>query len=80
MLPLRMGLKYFVAPAVVELVDVAELEREVFGPVLHVLRYPRERLGQTLERIGGDMERDRWMSPTEALDYGLVDKVLERRG
>ncbi len=41
----------FVAPAVIELADIGELEREVFGPVLHVLRYPRDRLAQTLERI-----------------------------
>ncbi|MBK9682961.1 MAG: trifunctional transcriptional regulator/proline dehydrogenase/L-glutamate gamma-semialdehyde dehydrogenase [Betaproteobacteria bacterium] len=41
----------FVVPAVVELASVAELEREVFGPVLHVLRYPRDRLAQTLEQI-----------------------------
>ena len=30
--------------------------------------------------MDADMERDRWMSPAEALDYGLIDKVLERRG
>ena len=41
----------FVAPAVVELADIAELKGEVFGPVLHVLRYPRDRLAQTLEQI-----------------------------
>ena len=41
----------FVAPALIELADIADLEREVFGPVLHVLRYPREQLAQTLDRI-----------------------------
>ena len=42
---------HFVIPAVIEIQSVAELEREVFGPVLHVLRYPRERLAQTIEQI-----------------------------
>ena len=32
----------FVMPTVVEIESVAELTREVFGPVLHVLRYRRE--------------------------------------
>jgi ATP-dependent Clp protease protease subunit len=34
--------------------------------------------GQPLERIEKDTDRDRFMTAKEALDYGLVDKVLER--
>ncbi|WP_414708483.1 trifunctional transcriptional regulator/proline dehydrogenase/L-glutamate gamma-semialdehyde dehydrogenase [Ramlibacter sp.] len=34
----------FVPPTVIELDSLAELEREVFGPVLHVVRYRREDL------------------------------------
>jgi RHH-type proline utilization regulon transcriptional repressor/proline dehydrogenase/delta 1-pyrroline-5-carboxylate dehydrogenase len=41
----------FVAPTVIELADIAELEREVFGPVLHVVRYRRDELPQLVERI-----------------------------
>jgi ATP-dependent protease ClpP protease subunit len=25
------------------------------------------------------MERDRWMNPVEAQEYGLIDQVLEKR-
>jgi ATP-dependent Clp protease protease subunit len=39
-----------------------------------------ERTGQTLERIRADSERDYFMSAAEAQAYGLVDKVIERRG
>jgi ATP-dependent Clp protease protease subunit len=39
-----------------------------------------ERTGQTLEKIRADSERDYFMSATEAQAYGLVDKVIERRG
>ena len=31
--------------------------------------------GQTVERIAEDTDRDYWMSPEEALKYGLVDTV-----
>ena len=41
----------FVEPTIIEIENIAQLEREVFGPVLHVLRYPRERLAQTLEQV-----------------------------
>jgi ATP-dependent Clp protease, protease subunit len=34
--------------------------------------------GQSLERIERDTDRDKFMSAAEALEYGLVDKVLER--
>src|SRR5215468_767553 len=34
--------------------------------------------GQTLERIERDTDRDKFMSPREAQEYGIVDKVLER--
>ncbi len=35
--------------------------------------------GQPIERIREDTDRDRFMSGTEAVEYGLIDKVLERR-
>src|SRR5438067_11303681 len=34
--------------------------------------------GQTLDRIERDTDRDKFMSAKEAMDYGVVDKVLER--
>src|SRR6516225_2170380 len=34
--------------------------------------------GQTLERVEKDTDRDKFMSAAEALEYGIVDKVLER--
>lgn len=35
--------------------------------------------GKTVEEIARDMERDRFMSATEAKDYGLIDQMFERR-
>ncbi|MGD2068008.1 MAG: ATP-dependent Clp protease proteolytic subunit [Gemmatimonadota bacterium] len=33
--------------------------------------------GQDVDRIAEDVDRDRFMSPREAAEYGLIDKVLE---
>jgi len=41
----------FVAPTLIEIESLAELTREVFGPVLHVLRYERDTLPELLEQI-----------------------------
>lgn len=46
--------------------------------------YARERLnqllahhtGQTVERIADDVDRDRFMSPVEAKEYGIIDNVV----
>ncbi|MEG3165315.1 trifunctional transcriptional regulator/proline dehydrogenase/L-glutamate gamma-semialdehyde dehydrogenase [Sphingomonas sp. PB2P19] len=49
----------FVAPTIIELRDIAELDREVFGPVLHVVRY----------RSG---EMDALVGAINATGYGLT--------
>ncbi len=36
--------------------------------------------GRAIEDIQADSERDRWFTAEEAKDYGLVDKVIVRRG
>lgn len=33
--------------------------------------------GQTVEKIAEDVDRDRFMGPEEAVEYGLIDRVLE---
>lgn len=38
-----------------------------------------ENTGKSIETIAQDTERDNFMSAEEALDYGLVDKVLYKR-
>ena len=39
-----------------------------------------EHSGQSVEQIEKDSERDRWFTAEEAQSYGLVDKVIVRRG
>ena len=38
-----------------------------------------EKTGQPLEVIARDTERDNFMTAQEALEYGLIDKVIEHR-
>ena len=56
---------HFVAPTLIELERVSELGREVFGPVLHVLRYAREDLAALLDQVN-------------ATGYGLTQGVHTR--
>lgn len=41
----------FVPPAIIELEQMSDLQREVFGPVLHVIRYRREDLDGLIDDI-----------------------------
>ena len=36
--------------------------------------------GQPLEKIAEDTDRDNFMSPAEAVDYGLIDRVVDSFG
>jgi RHH-type proline utilization regulon transcriptional repressor/proline dehydrogenase/delta 1-pyrroline-5-carboxylate dehydrogenase len=50
--PLPSGL--FVPPAIIALDRARDLTEEVFGPILHVVRWQAERLDALLEEIGGN--------------------------
>ncbi len=38
-----------------------------------------ERTGQPIERIKEDTDRDFYMSPTEAIEYGIIDNVFNKQ-
>ncbi len=38
-----------------------------------------EATGQSLERVSRDTDRDYWVNASEAISYGLIDKVISRR-
>ena len=59
--------------------DIEIAAREILKTREQLNRIYADRTGQPIERIAADMERDRWMNPAEALDYGLIDQVLEKR-
>ena len=38
-----------------------------------------ENTGKPYEQVVQDTERDNWMVPNEALDYGIIDKIIDHR-
>ena len=36
--------------------------------------------GQALEKVTADIDRDYWMSATEAKEYGLVSRIIVKQG
>ena len=42
-------------------------------------RIMAQNCGQPYEKVAGDTERDNFMSAQQALEYGLIDKIVEKR-
>ena len=59
--------------------DIEIQAREIIKTREQLNRIYAERTGQTVDKIASDMERDMWMSPSEAKEYGLIDQVLDKR-
>ena len=60
--------------------DIEIHAREILKTREQLNRLMADRTGQPLDRINNDTERDYFMSAVEATEYGLIDKVVERRG
>jgi len=43
-------------------------------------RIMAENTGKSIETVTADCERDNFMTAQEAMEYGLIDQVIERRG
>jgi ATP-dependent Clp protease protease subunit len=59
--------------------DIAIQAREILKARQRIAEVIARETGQPLERVLADIERDRWMSAQEAVDYGLVSRVIERQ-
>jgi len=60
--------------------DIEIHAKEILRLRADLNRVLSEQTGQPLEKIERDTERDYFMSAPEAQAYGLVDKVISRRG
>src|SRR6188474_2006275 len=58
--------------------DIEIQAREILKLRESLNRILSERTGQSLEKIRLDSERDYFMSSGEAMDYGLIDQVLDK--
>ncbi|HWP18192.1 MAG TPA: ATP-dependent Clp protease proteolytic subunit [Burkholderiaceae bacterium] len=59
--------------------DIAIQAKEIIKARERIARTIARETGQPFERVMADIERDRWLSPEEAVDYGLVGRVIERQ-
>ena len=44
-----------------------------------IARVIARQTGQPLDKVRADMERDYWMNPQEAIDYGIVSRIIEKQ-
>ena len=54
--------------------------RETLGVRDRLNKILAKHTGQSVDKIKQDTDRDNFLSATDAVEYGLIDKVLEKRG
>lgn len=59
--------------------DISIQAREIVKARERIARVIARETSQPLDTVLADIERDRWMSADEAMAYGLVSRVIERR-
>ncbi len=57
--------------------DIEIHAREILDMRRRIDRIYAEHTGRTEEQMNADMERDRFFKPDEAVEYGLIDRVLD---
>ena len=57
--------------------DIAIQAKEILKTRERVANVIARETGQTLEKVLADMERDFWMNAKEAIDYGIVSRIVE---
>ena len=58
----------------IQVEEILKMKKELTG-----IYQKHNSKGKTFEQLTTDMERDKFMSAQEALDYGLIDKIIEKR-
>ena len=58
----------------IQVEEILKMKKELTG-----IYQKHNSKGKTFEQLTADMERDKFMSAQEALDYGLIDKIIEKR-
>ena len=52
--------------------EILKIKQELYGIIA-------EHSGVDIEKVAKDSDRDYWMTAKEALDYGMIDKVLDKQ-
>ncbi|MFF2910370.1 ATP-dependent Clp endopeptidase proteolytic subunit ClpP [Paenibacillus sp. NPDC057934] len=56
--------------------DIAISAKRILQLRSKVVQITAERTGQSVEKVEKDMDRDFFMTAEEALDYGIIDKII----
>ena len=59
--------------------DIAIQAKEILRTRERIARVISRETGKPFEKVTADMERDFWMSAPEAIEYGIVARVIERQ-
>jgi ATP-dependent Clp protease protease subunit len=59
--------------------DIQIAAREILDTTRRMAEIIAHHTGQDVDQVLRDIDRDRFMTPEEAVDYGLVDSVMEPR-
>lgn len=59
--------------------DIAIQAREIIKARERIARTIARETGKPLETVQADIARDRWLSAEEAVEYGLVSRIIERK-
>jgi ATP-dependent Clp protease, protease subunit len=59
--------------------DIEIHAREVLALTRRMAEILSKHTGQPVEQVMTDIDRDRFMTPAEAVEYGLIDRLVERR-
>jgi ATP-dependent Clp protease protease subunit len=57
--------------------DIAIQAKEILRTRERIARSIAKQTGRPYEKVIVDMERDFWLSPKEAIDYGIVARIIE---
>ena len=59
--------------------DIAIMAREIIKARERIAKVIARETGQKIEKVLIDIERDNWMGPEEAIEYGLISRVIQNR-
>jgi len=60
--------------------DIEITAREIMKIKKELYKILSDHTGKTVEQVEKDADRDYWMTSEEAVEYGMIDEILQRNG